>query len=193
MASLQIRSGAWRVIFRYQGSQHFVIIGEVEETEAQGVKARYEYLLRLLKQRLLASMDIVTFLGHDGKPPDATSESRQPEITLARFRDGYIKTMANGAVESNSLDTSKIHLAHLADTLGERFPIASIAHADLQRQGHVVLDGLQRVEDHTAARPGQVWEQAVLNRIVLRAVRRVMRHTDLDAQSVRQLLEVLFE
>ena len=62
MASLQIRSGAWRVIFRYQGSQHFVIIGEVEETEAQGVKARYEYLLRLLKQRLLtlpSGMDIV--------------------------------------------------------------------------------------------------------------------------------------
>jgi hypothetical protein len=35
------------------GLQHFVTVGEVEETEAQGVKARYEYLLRLLKQRLL--------------------------------------------------------------------------------------------------------------------------------------------
>ena len=51
MASLQLRSGSWRVIFRYNGLQHFVTIGEVEETEAQGVKARYEYLLRLLKQR----------------------------------------------------------------------------------------------------------------------------------------------
>ena len=78
MASLQLRSGSWRVIFRYRGSQHFVTIGEVEETEAQGVKARYEYLLRLLKQRLLtmpSGMDIVTFLRHDGKPPDTTPES----------------------------------------------------------------------------------------------------------------------
>jgi integrase len=136
MASLQLRSGSWRVIFRFRGLQHFVTIGEAEETEAQGVKARYEYLLRLLKQRLLtlpAGMDIVTFLGHDGKPPDTNSESRSPEITFARFRDGYVKTIANGAVENNSLYTSKIHLAHLADTLGERFPIASIAHADLQR------------------------------------------------------------
>jgi integrase len=136
MASLQLRSGSWRVIFRFRGLQHFVTIGEAEETEAQGVKARYEYLLRLLKQRLLtlpAGMDIVTFLGHDGKPPETNLESHSTEITFARFRDGYLKTIANGAVENNSLYTSKIHLAHLAHTLGERFPIGSIAHADLQR------------------------------------------------------------
>ena len=99
MASLQIRSGSWRVIFRYHGLQHFVTIGEVEETEAQGVKARYEYLLRLLKQRLLTlppGMDIVTFLRHDGKPADSTSESTAPEITFAQFRDGYLKTIGNG-------------------------------------------------------------------------------------------------
>ncbi len=61
MASLQERSGSWRVIFRFSGVQHLLTIGEVEETEAQGVKARYEYLLRLLKQRLLtlpSGMDI---------------------------------------------------------------------------------------------------------------------------------------
>ena len=136
MASLQLRSGSWRVIFRYRGLQHFVTIGEVEEIEAQGVKARYEYLLRLLKQRLLTlppGMDIVTFLRHDGKPPDTTSESGPPEITFAQFRDGYLKTIGNGSVENNTLYTSKIHLAHLARTLGERFPIASLAHADLQR------------------------------------------------------------
>ena len=136
MASLQLRSGSWRVIFRYRGLQHFVTIGEVEEIEAQGVKARYEYLLRLLKQRLLTmppGMDIVTFLRHDGKPPDTTRESSPPDITFAQLRDGYLKTIGNGSVEKNTLYTSKIHLAHLADTLGERFPIVTLAHADLQR------------------------------------------------------------
>jgi hypothetical protein len=57
------------------------------------VKARYEYLLRLLKQRLLilpAGMDIVTFLRHDGKPADATQESSGPEFTFAQIRDGYL-------------------------------------------------------------------------------------------------------
>src|SRR5271157_6130534 len=46
------------------------------------------------------------------------------------------------------------------------------AHLDLQallRFGlrHVVPNGLERVKDHSATRPGQVREQAVLNRIVL--------------------------
>ena len=136
MASLQFRSGSWRVIFRHKGLQHFVTIGEVDETEAQGVKARYEYLLRLLKQRLLtipAGMDIVTFLRHDAKPPDSAPDHGASEITFAQLRDGYLKTIGNGAVEKNTLYTSKIHLAHLAGTLGEHFLIASLAHADLQR------------------------------------------------------------
>jgi len=148
VASLQLRSGSWRVIFRHNGLQHFVTVGEVDETEAQGVKSRYEYLLRLLKQRLLtlpSGMDIVTFLRHDGKPADITSESGSPEITFAQIRDGYLKTIGNGSVEKNTLYTSKIHLAHLAGTLGERFLIASLAHADLQR--HVT----NRSKDKVAA------------------------------------------
>ena len=136
MASLQVRSGSWRVIFRHHGLQHFVTIGEVDETDARGVKARYEYLLRLVKQRLLtvpSGMDIVTFLGHDGKPPNTDAESAQPGITLGQLRDGYLETIGNGSVEVNTLYTSKIHLAHMANTLGEQFPITSIAYADLQR------------------------------------------------------------
>ena len=136
MASIQQRNGSWRVIFRYNGLQHFVTIGAVDQTEAQGVKSRYEYLLRLLKQRLLtlpAGMDIVTFLHLDGKPADATAESASPEITFAQLRHGYLQTIGNGAVENNTLYTSRIHLAHLAATLGERFLIPALRHADLQR------------------------------------------------------------
>jgi integrase len=136
MASLQSRSGSWRVIFRFRGIQHFVTVGEVERTEAEGVKSRYEYLLRLLKQRLLsmpAGMDIVTFLRLDGKPADATAEDNAPAISFAQLRDGYLKTIGNGAVETNTLYTSKIHLAHVEATLGQTFPIAGLGHADLQR------------------------------------------------------------
>jgi len=136
MASLQCRRGSWRVIFRHHGLQHFVTIGEVDETEAKGVKARYEYLLRLLGQRLLtlpAGMDVVTFLRHDGKPPEVEGAPDRPELLFAAFRDEYLKTVGNGSVENNTLYTSRIHLAHVADTLGERFPIVSLTHADLQR------------------------------------------------------------
>ena len=136
MASLQTRSGSWRIIFRYRGQQHFVTVGPVDQTEAQGVKARYEYLLRLLKQRLLKlppGVDIVTFLTHDGKAPEIPAESPSAEVTFARFRDGYLETVSNGALEKNTLSTFRIHLTHLASTLSEGFPIAGLAHADLQR------------------------------------------------------------
>ena len=99
MASLQTRSGSWRVIFRHNGLQHFVTIGEVDETEAQGVKARYEYLLRLLKQRLLtlpSGMDIVTFLRHDGKPADATSESGRRSSPSPRSATATSRPSATG-------------------------------------------------------------------------------------------------
>ena len=57
MASLQERSGSWRVIFRFRGLQHFVTIGEVEETEAQGVKAAQA-----------AAADLAIRHGHRGLP-----------------------------------------------------------------------------------------------------------------------------
>jgi hypothetical protein len=88
VASLQLRNNSWRVIFRFRRLKHFITIGEVEEIEAQGVKARYEYLLRLLKQHLLTlpvGMDIVTFLRHDDKPPETTRDSTSPEVTFAEF------------------------------------------------------------------------------------------------------------
>src|SRR5262249_41145717 len=87
------------------------------------------------KQHLLdlpPGMDIVTFLEHDGKPPEHLP-SRPRETSFAEVRDGYLKTFGNGAVEKNTLYTSKIHLGHLAATLGERFPINTLVHADVQR------------------------------------------------------------
>jgi integrase len=136
VASLQLRNDSWRIIFRFRGQQHFVTIGEVEEIEACGVKARYEYLLRLLKQRLLTippGMDVVTFLQHDGKPPDRLSPAQQRETPFSEFRAGYLKTFGNGSLEENTLYTSKIHLSHVAATLGDGFLVNGLTHADLQR------------------------------------------------------------
>jgi integrase len=135
VASLQVRNDSYRVIFRFQGQQHFVTLGKVEEVEALGTKARYEHLLRLLDQQLLtmpAGLDVETFLQHDGKPPPA-AVSPTKETSFAVFRDAYLQTFGNGALEENTLYTAKIHLSHLATTLGERFVMQNLAHADLQR------------------------------------------------------------
>src|SRR5208337_1492026 len=105
---------------------------------------------------------------------------------IVPFGKNFVKDDLHALLESRSiLPAGFVYLveeAYLHLQSGGRFGF-----------GHVVLDGPQRVEDHSSTRAGQMREQAVLNRIVLRTVRRVMGHADLDAQPVRQFLEVLLE
>jgi hypothetical protein len=79
MASLQKRNDVWNCIFRYQGKRHWYNIGDVEESEAQSVSAKVDYLLLRIKQHLIevpAGCDIVTFIEHDGKPPSQKESSK---------------------------------------------------------------------------------------------------------------------
>jgi hypothetical protein len=72
MASLQERTGTYRVIFRFHGKQYFVMIGKVSPQEAEAIAAQVDYLLMRLKQGLIElppDVDIAEFVQHDGKPP----------------------------------------------------------------------------------------------------------------------------
>lgn len=137
MASLQLRNGSFRVLFRYRDRLHTFTIGEVDQAHAVGIKAQTEELLRLLKRRLIdlpAGCKIEDFLRHGGKPPPEEEVQPVPkEATFAELRDAYLRTHGNGTLEKNTLDTCKLHLSHFAATLGESFPIPALAHADLQR------------------------------------------------------------
>ncbi len=73
MASLQERNGSYRILFCHHGKLHTFTIGKVEKDEAENKARQVDYLLMRLKQRLLVlpeGTDIVTFIEHDGKPPD---------------------------------------------------------------------------------------------------------------------------
>lgn len=72
------------------------------------------------------------------------------------------------------------------------------AHGDLQSgRGLRAFDELFRdldgVKDHALAGAGDVREGEVLDGVVLRAVRRVVRDADLEAESIGQSLQVFFE
>ena len=74
MASLQERNGSYRVLFCHHGKLHTFTIGKVKKGEAENKARQVDYLLMRLKQRLLVlpdGTDIVTFIEHDGKPPEA--------------------------------------------------------------------------------------------------------------------------
>ncbi len=136
MASLQKKGDSWHCQFLYKKQRRTWVIGAVEEIEAQATKAKVEYLLMRIKQRLIdvpSGMDIVDFLICDGKPPEQPRPSIPKEATFAELRDAYLRTYNNGTIEQNTLDTCKIHLSHFAATLGDSFPMIALTLADLQR------------------------------------------------------------
>ena len=138
MASLQERNGSYRVLFCYHGKQHAFTIGKVEPDEAQNKVKQVDYLLMRLKQRLVTlpdGTDIVTFLEHDGQPPNAgptLADAPRRAVTIGHLKDRYTSAHSNGTIEANSLCTCKIHFKHLLGFLGEGFPIGELSTANLQ-------------------------------------------------------------
>ena len=59
--------------------------------------------------------------------------------------------------------------------------------------GHELADDLDALEDDSLTGAGDMGEEAMLNRVVLGAVRRIMSDSDLDADVINERLEVLLE
>jgi integrase len=138
MASLQERNGSYRVLFCHHGKLHTFTIGKVQKDEAENKARQVDYLLMRLKQRLIVlpdGTDIVTFVEHDGKPPNlgpTLSDTSRQAVTLGHLKDRYLTTHANGTIEANSLDTCKLHLGHFARVLGDSFPLGELTLGRMQ-------------------------------------------------------------
>jgi integrase len=138
VASLQKKGVSFYCQFLYLGKRHTFTVGPVEQDEAENKAAQVDYLLMRLKQRLIVlpdGCDIVTFVRHDGNPPNALPtlpEAKRRAVTLGHLRDRYLDAHGNGTVEANTLYTRKIHFAHMARVLGEGLAVGDIAMTTLQ-------------------------------------------------------------
>lgn len=137
MASLQERNGSFRVLFCWHGKLESFTLGKVERSEAEAKAAQVDYFLMRLKQRLITlpdGADIVSFVQHDGKPLDQPTlpESPRKAVNLGHLKDRYLAMLGNGTIESNSLDTCKLHLSHFCRMLGDGFPLAELSASRLQ-------------------------------------------------------------
>jgi hypothetical protein len=137
MAWLQCRNGSWRVLFRYRKQQHTFWLGEVGESEARAVGAKVDYWLMRLKQNLVSlppGCDVVSFVQHDGKPPEhaAATAAERKELTLADLREAYFRSQAR-KLEQTTLDGVRLHFDHLERLLGKDCLVAALGRADLQR------------------------------------------------------------
>jgi integrase len=138
MASLQIREGSYRILFRYQGKLHSLTLGKVEQQEAEHKAKQADYLLMRLKQGLLAlpeGTDIIAFIENDGKPlaPERSLPSAPREsVSFGHLKDQFLATHGNGSLEANSVYTCKIHLSHFCRFLGDGSTVDGLSLAELQ-------------------------------------------------------------
>ncbi len=112
----------------------FLIVEPIDGRIDASLVTKIDYILMRIRQRLLEvpiGVDITTFIEHDGKMPAA--EQRSTTISFADLRQRYIDTVSKGSLETSTLTTSKIHLEHLAKTIGEKFSMDKLGLADLQR------------------------------------------------------------
>jgi hypothetical protein len=113
----------------------------VTEDEARAKSAQVDCLLMRIEQRLVElppGVDIVASVQFDGKPPagaDYATATAPEAFTLGNLRDRYL-VAHKLAKESNTLDTKGTHFRQLIATLGERYLVAELRPADLQR--HIV-------------------------------------------------------
>jgi integrase len=138
MASLQKKGDSYYCQFCFHGRRHTFTVGAVQESEAENKARQVDYLLMRLKQGLLIlpdGTDIVTFIQHDGTPPDTgptLAAAPRQVITVSLLRDRYISTHSNGTIEANSLDTCKLHLRHFCRILGDGFPLGELSLTKMQ-------------------------------------------------------------
>jgi integrase len=138
MAAIQKRKGSYRILFRHLGKQHAFTLGEVSDQEAATKASQVDYLLMRLRQRLLTlpdGVDIVSFVEHDGNPPAMMAipeAAKRRPVTLGILKTRYLETHANGTIETNTLDTCRIHLRHVCRVLGEGLPVSELTLTSLQ-------------------------------------------------------------
>lgn len=137
MASLELRSERYRIVFRFSGAKFQAPLKTTDPKEAQGCLSRLEENLRLLERgRLIPPQDadLSTFLLSDGQVANKPTIIRDV-LTLEGLVAEYMTVHSNGALEANTLATREMHLRHLKTTLGDDFPLKKLKVSDLQ--GHI--------------------------------------------------------
>jgi hypothetical protein len=137
MASLLHKGDSYYCQFYYQGHRFTVTIGEVPSDEAMDFVGSVGQLLRRIKQKLIhvpPGIKITDFVVSGGKVPTVEEAAAPVEpVSFATFRQKYLDTHRQGAMEANSLQTIEMHLRHFERTLGSKFPLQQLTLADVQR------------------------------------------------------------
>ena len=135
MSHLEQRGvGRYHLVFRFGGRRFKKALKTTQTGQAEAARIRLDENLRLVTAGRLVipeGADIPTFLLSDGKLND--KPSLPARFTLSRLFQEYLQQLPDGNMESNSLYTARIHMAHFEHVLGKSFPVRGMGLDDLQR------------------------------------------------------------
>lgn len=133
MASLEKRSGKFRVVFRFGGRKFSRALNTAEPRSAAACLARLEDNLRRVSLGILdmpAEVDPAAFLLSDGRigaKPRATAA-----LSLQSLFNAFFQSLPAGHLEPETVSGMKIHERQLVRRLGAAFQIRRLSLADLQ-------------------------------------------------------------
>jgi integrase len=141
MASLQERNGWFHLLFRYQDRQYSYALKTRDRREADAMRGSVDRsLIRIRHGELLPppdGADVALYLLSGGKSPEpapgAPPAAVSGSFSLRRLKESYCSAHENGALEKNSLATTRMHLGHVERHLGEAFNLQQLKGPDLQR------------------------------------------------------------
>lgn len=139
----QRSSGQYHLVFRFGGQRFKKALKTAETDVAEAARVRLDENLRLVAAGRLVipeGADIPTFLLSDGK---LNGKPTLPTpLSLSRLFQEYLSHLPDGVMESNSLYTAKIHMAHFERLLGKTFSVRGLSLDDLQ--GYVQQRGKEK-------------------------------------------------
>jgi integrase len=144
MSSLEQRgTGQFHLVIRFGGRKFKKALKTTQIEVAEAARVRLDENLRLVSAGRLVipeGADMPTFLISDGKLNG--KPKLETPLTLGRLFEEYLEHLPDGTMESNSLYTAKVHMAHFERVLGKVFSVRSLGLDDLQ--GYVRQRGKEK-------------------------------------------------
>ena len=134
MASLELRKGKYRVVFRYGGRKFSRSLRTDDKQKAKLSLARVEDNLSRLELGTLdlpREVDLCSFLLSDGR---LATKRQAPAIRVfGKLADAYIAGIPTGSIEASTIKGMQTHIRHLKRLIGPSFRIGEMSFEVIQR------------------------------------------------------------
>ena len=142
MAWLEKRGECFHVCFRFGERKFKRSLKTTSQREAEAAVVRVDRRLKLVEDGDVSipdGADLATFIVSDGKLDRPVVVQA---MTLRELLVSYERSLKVGTLESNTIDTIRLHLRHLARILGPRLRADRLTFSALQN--YVDVRGLER-------------------------------------------------